>query len=215
GPRSGGSRGTTLNLLLVSLREPRPIRLRRGAPRGPDRAHFIAELAAALDEAHQRFGLRPAFLSLHPREDLRLVEDLRRAMAREGVVLDPEGLPLPELLELVGEAKLLLGMRLHALEFALLAGVPFAAISYDPKVEEFVQAVEGLSGLKIPLLRVTEVTGARVFGALEGLWTHQEGYRERLLVAAAELGRLADSKLKEAYAKLAESLEKQPKRRRR
>jgi polysaccharide pyruvyl transferase CsaB len=190
------------DLLLVVLREP--------GRRDRGRARFIAELAAALDEAKWRFGLRPAFLPLFPREDYELIGSLRRAMAVESVVLDPEGLPLPEVLKLFGETKLVLGMRLHALEFALLAGIPFVALSYDPKVEEFVRAVEGLSGLKLPVLQAREVTAAGLLGALEGLWANRMAYRARLAVAAAELGRLADSKLKEALAKLAKALERPP-----
>lgn len=192
-----------LDLLLIAPREPATGRRAR-------RAQFIAELAAALDEARRKFGLRLAFLPLFPREDLGFIEALRRAMAVESIVLDPEGLPLPEVLKLFSEVKLVLGMRLHALEFALLAGVPFVALSYDPKVEEFVRTVEGLSGLDLPVLQVGEATAASVLGALEGLWADRARYRTQLMAAAAELQRLADSKLKEALARLTKVLERRP-----
>ena len=51
-------------------------------------------------------------------------------------VLDDD-LALPAVLEAIGGARLVIGMRLHALILAAAAGVPAAAISYDPKVDAF------------------------------------------------------------------------------
>ncbi len=47
-----------------------------------------------------------------------------------------------EALELISGAALLIGARLHALEFALLCGTPFVAVPYAAKVESFLQLVE-------------------------------------------------------------------------
>jgi len=47
-----------------------------------------------------------------------------------------------EALEAVAEASLLIGSRLHALEFALICGTPFVAVPYAPKVDAFLGLVE-------------------------------------------------------------------------
>lgn len=44
-------------------------------------------------------------------------------------------------MSLIGNLDLLIGIRLHALIFAALMHVPFIGISYDPKINSFLQAV--------------------------------------------------------------------------
>lgn len=46
-----------------------------------------------------------------------------------------------ELMSLIGTLDLLIGIRLHALIFSALMHVPFIGISYDPKIDNFLQAV--------------------------------------------------------------------------
>lgn len=56
-----------------------------------------------------------------------------------GATVAPTGLSLDERLALVGDATLVVAMRLHALILAVAAGVPSVAVSYDPKVEAFAE----------------------------------------------------------------------------
>ena len=46
-----------------------------------------------------------------------------------------------ELLSIVGNMDLLIAIRLHALIFAGVMGVPMIGISYDPKVERFMDSI--------------------------------------------------------------------------
>lgn len=46
-----------------------------------------------------------------------------------------------EFLSIIGNFDLLIGMRLHALVFAAVMQTPLLAISYDPKVDSFVNAI--------------------------------------------------------------------------
>lgn len=189
GPVEGG------DLLAVSLREI------RGGDR--ERRRFIGEVAGALDEVRRRIGLRAAFIPLHPRQDFKLMEEVRAAMTEESLALDLTGLTIPAALQLLAQARLMLGGRLHALEFSLISGVPFAALSYDPKVDEFVRLVTDHGGAKPPLLTIAEVTAEGLLAAVGKLWENREEYREQLSGAARTLRELADSKMEEACERMA------------
>ena len=71
-----------------------------------------------------------------------------------------------EFLSLTGNFKLLLGMRLHALVFAAVMGVPVLAVSYDPKVDAFVNTAGGvLAG------SVDDISEAELVKVLERVWS--------------------------------------------
>jgi polysaccharide pyruvyl transferase WcaK-like protein len=55
-------------------------------------------------------------------------------------LLSPDS-TLDEQLAAIGSARVVLGMRLHALILAAAAGVPAVAVSYDPKVDAFAAQV--------------------------------------------------------------------------
>ena len=192
------------DLLAVSLKE---------VVRGRERKRFIAEVAGTLDEAHRRLSLRTAFIPLYPRQDLRLTEEVRAAMAEESLVLDLTEMKISEVLSLLAQAKLMLGGRLHALEFALIAGVPFAGISYDLKIDEFIRLVAEQAGVEPPLLKVTEITKEELLAAMGRLWENREEYQERLGEAAHTLRELMESAMEEACERMARALERRGRRR--
>jgi len=56
------------------------------------------------------------------------------------VVLEEE-YTTSELLSLVGNVDFLIGVRLHALIFASVMHVPFVGLSYDPKIDRFMESM--------------------------------------------------------------------------
>jgi polysaccharide pyruvyl transferase CsaB len=84
-----------------------------------------------------------------------------------GAEVAPATLSLDERLALIGSARLVIGMRLHALVLAAAADAPGVAISYDPKVEAFAARV----GMPVAGALVSGVASDRILEAARQEWS--------------------------------------------
>lgn len=147
-------------------------------------------LARAIDRLSEQHGLRVAFLPLGGASDAEVSTTIIRK-CRTPAVLLPEA-PLARAANIIGRAKVLIGMRLHALILAARQGVPFLAVPYDPKVTAF------CADVNYPLPPLFSLEGAQpkpdaeaIDAAVDELWNRRESLRAYLLAARAPLERLA------------------------
>ena len=118
-----------------------------------------SELAEALDKIVKATGAKIIFIPM------KFPEDIRSAISTAGLMKEPclvleEEFSTKEILSLVGCMDLLIGVRLHALIFAGVMNVPLLGISYDPKIERFLDSI----GEK-PLGNMADVTAQEIFDA--------------------------------------------------
>lgn len=149
-PASGGALDELVARLGLAPEEPWIGAALRPWPFAPASAGWEAEAAAALAEVAAAEGARVLLLPFHPVEDLPLLRQVAAGLpvsARHLLVDAP--LTPQELAGLLGRCRRVLAMRYHAALFALCAGVPTAALAYDPKVRSIV-AVAGAPELALP-----------------------------------------------------------------
>lgn len=156
------------------------------------------KVAKAADEIAERLGGTAVFIPFHDGRDTSVAEQIAGRMKSQALVVSDAELPA-EVLGLVGELDVLVGMRLHSTIFAAISGVPFVPISYDPKLEEFAFSIGAMN----PIPSRSMDVGAVVAGVenvlslnsrLNGGWNYQV---EELRLQARQNAALARQLLKE------------------
>jgi polysaccharide pyruvyl transferase CsaB len=107
-------------------------------PWGADR--HLPQLTEALGRVRRELGCRFLFLPFGGDGDRRLLMELGRLL-NEGDPVAPLPLRPRTVLGLCGRLRGLVGMRLHSLVLAGLAGIPIAGIAYDPKIGAFLAEI--------------------------------------------------------------------------
>lgn len=158
--------GIDLNRPCVAfaLREWRPRAGSAPAVTEPSVEQLLDTWAGAAAFAHRELGAQVLFVPMHPPDDERYARRVAERASVPAVVLSGP-CPPRDLISLVGCVDLMVAMRLHALIFAALQGVPLVGISYDPKIDGFLRLLE-----RTPAADVTSIEGGVVLRALQTAW---------------------------------------------
>ncbi|HEY3426964.1 MAG TPA: polysaccharide pyruvyl transferase CsaB [Negativicutes bacterium] len=129
-----------------------------------DWSHYKQALAQAADQLASEFGARIVYLPMQWPEDLAAAKKIACRSRQPAIVLSEE-YTTSELLSLVGNLDMLIGIRLHALIFATVMQVPMVGISYDPKIERFLETLneEHIGTLK-------SLTVDNLIGRVRAMW---------------------------------------------
>ena len=139
--------------------------------------HYKEILAEISDAIVRELDARVIFLPMQYPEDVRTAETVAAWTKEDCTVLTGE-YTTAELLSLVANMDLMIGVRLHALIFAGVMGVPMIGISYDPKVDRFLRSI----GEK-PVNDLQDITTASVLKEVRRKWAA----RSEFIAANADL----------------------------
>ncbi len=152
------------------------------------RAH--AGLARAIDIIAKGYDMHPVFVPFHHPSDKKFAEKVAAFMETDSTILKKRWLP-SEYLGLFSRFEFVLGMRLHSLIFAAKAKVPFAGISYDPKIDEFLAEF----GFK-PIARVPILGPEIISEAMEDILEDRDEYRAKIIKTLYKLEERAEKAFK-------------------
>jgi polysaccharide pyruvyl transferase CsaB len=98
-------------------------------------------LASGIDWLSKTYNYSPVFILFQSAEDMNETSKVIGFMKENSNIIFRICRPR-EMLSLISQFDLLIGMRLHSLIFAAMNKVPMLGISYDPKVEAFMKEIE-------------------------------------------------------------------------
>jgi len=140
----------------------------------------LGEAAKGISAACDRLGVRAALIPMQETEDTAVCEAVTG-----GALLNGSGRP-DVVKGLISRCGLVVGMRLHALILAAGEGVPFVALTYDPKVSSFASAAGVGRTLDAAL-----VTSDQIYEAVLAAWSERACLASKMAQNAARLRELA------------------------
>ena len=156
--------------------------------------HYKEVVARAADRIVDEFGAQVVFLPMQYPEDVRTAE-LVASLAKHEMTVLPEEYMTSELLSIVGNMELLISIRLHALIFAGVMGVPMIGISYDPKVDRFLESVG-----EQPVGTLENVDFDMLMEQIRRKWNDKAGFSQQNEQLFDDLRRLAMRNAELAYS---------------
>ena len=141
--------------------------------------------AEAADRIAVELGANLVFLPMQYPEDVKTAETIAAMMKQEAIVLDGE-FSTAELLSLVGNMDLLIAIRLHALIFAGVMGVPLVGVSYDPKIDRFLDSIG-----ETPAAKLETITADELMAEVRRKWQRRDTLCEKNVALLKELRRRA------------------------
>lgn len=104
---------------------------------------FINELEKAMRYLVTDRGAKVVLIPFHFMEDRLLINELSSRLSDigESITCLHQKYLTDEMLSIIGNMDILVGVRLHSLIHAAIMNVPFIGISYDPKVNSFLKSV--------------------------------------------------------------------------
>ncbi len=141
---------------------------------------FITTLAKFADYIFDK-GINILFIPMQGNKDLEISNKVVANMKKEAYVLRNEYGP-EEILGIIGEMKLLIGMRLHALIFAGIKGVPMLGLEYDPKIDSYLK----MMGQK-NMGKVENLDHLNLCIEFDDLWINREEQAKLLTAEVEEL----------------------------
>lgn len=108
-------------------------------------SEFASEMTLATERLICERNCKVVLIPFHYSEDMAIVDEMAKRLSERGLSDSVCSLRhkylTEEMMSIIGNTDLLVGVRLHSLIHAAIMGVPMIGISYDPKINSFMYSV--------------------------------------------------------------------------
>ncbi len=104
-------------------------------------SNFVDELCISIRRLMEEYKAQIVLIPFHYSEDMAVIEEIEKRLG-SGVCCIRHKYLTDEMLSIIGNMDILVGVRLHALIHAAIMEVPMIAISYDPKINSFMHSID-------------------------------------------------------------------------
>ena len=101
---------------------------------------FCSDIARLCDQMYEKYNISTVFIPFQKKNDTEITEKIRSLMKSESEMFDTE-CEFSELMALMENARLCVGMRLHSLIYSVISKVPCVGLVYDQKVKAFMDYI--------------------------------------------------------------------------
>lgn len=105
------------------------------------KSSFVDELCLSMQRLIAEYQAQIVLIPFHYSEDMAVIEEIESRLGSDVCCIKHKYLT-DEMLSIIGNMDMLVGVRLHALIHAAIMDVPMIAISYDPKINSFMHSME-------------------------------------------------------------------------
>lgn len=102
---------------------------------------FLDEICDGINRLIEKYNARIVLIPFHFSEDMPITEEIQRRVGGNITCIKEKCLT-EEMLSIIGNMDILIGVRLHSLIHAAIMEVPMIGISYDPKVNSFMKSMD-------------------------------------------------------------------------
>lgn len=162
----------------VSLRELSDIKLSKKDRLA--RKKFESVIVDAINTITERFDMYPVFIPMQQSKDMSICRRVHKRTSENGILINK--LTASEIVGILGQTEFAIGMRLHILIYALNAGVPMIGLSYDPKINAFLEYAS------LPFaLDIKSVTKDKILSLVSDILGNQAEIKNNMVIAQRNL----------------------------
>ena len=143
----------------------------RGRDENEELVNIIANVS---DEIIDGLGVNVVFIPFHHGEDIEIIDEIQKKMKNKAVCLKGK-YDINEMLSIIGNLDLLIGVRLHSLIFGAVMNIPMIAISYDPKINNFMDYLD-----ETVFSNIEDLESDKLLSEITEKINHEEEYKLQL-----------------------------------